>query len=125
MNTALWIVQGILSLVFIMTGFLKIIAPKEILKEKVGPWVEDYSEFSIKTIGILEIIGSVGLVLPMLVNYAIILTPIAAAGLGLTMVFAAWVHIRRKEGKSVIVNFAFLFLSLFVLIGRLFLVTQV
>ena len=50
-----------------------------------------------KLIGIAELLGAIGLVLPMLLNVAPILSPIAAAALTVVMVGAVVVHVRRKE----------------------------
>ena len=54
----------------------------------------------IRGIGVLEILGALGLVLPALSGVAPILVPLAAAGLAITMVFAALVHIRRGDGPK-------------------------
>lgn len=121
MNTALWIIQGILGFLFIMAGFMKASSTQEVLIDKVGNWVEDFSGARLKIIGILEILGAIGLILPALLKVIPVLTPIAAAALALTMLFAARVHIRRKEWKSVIGNFVLLLLATFIFIGRIFL----
>ncbi|MGO1569075.1 MAG: DoxX family protein [Brachybacterium sp.] len=52
----------------------------------------------IRGIGALEILGALGLIIPALTGVATILVPMAAAGLAITMVFAALVHIRRGDG---------------------------
>ena len=65
MNTALWIVQALLAIAFLMAGAMKTFQPKEKLAEKMG-WVEDFSQGQIRTIGILEILGALGLILPAL-----------------------------------------------------------
>lgn len=119
MNTFIWIIQGLLSLVFLMAGFMKISQPKEKLKEKVGGWVEDFSETKIKLIGTVELLASLGLVLPMALNILQVLTPLVAIGLILDMAVAAMTHLNRKENKSVILNMVLLLLALFVVYGRL------
>lgn len=117
MNTALWIVQALLAIAFLMAGAMKTFQPKEKLAEKMG-WVEDFSQGQIRTIGILEILGALGLILPALTGILPWLTPLAAAALALTMVGGAWVHLRRKEYGNVVVNVVLLLLSLFVAYGR-------
>lgn len=117
MNTALWIVQALLAIAFLMAGAMKTFQPKEKLAEKMG-WVEDFSQGQIRTIGILEILGALGLILPALTGILSWLTPLAAAALALTMVGAAWVHLRRKEYGNVVVNIVLLLLNLFVAYGR-------
>ena len=43
MNTALWIVQGLLAAMFLMAGLMKLAKSKEELKPKMGDWVDDIS----------------------------------------------------------------------------------
>ena len=122
MNIALWIVQGLLAVAFIMAGFMKSTQPKDEIREKGMAYVDDFSQGQMRTIGILEVLGSLGLILPALTNILPILTPLAAAGLALTMVGAAITHIRRGEYSSIITNLVLLGLALFVAYGRFFLV---
>jgi VIT1/CCC1 family predicted Fe2+/Mn2+ transporter len=120
MNVVIWIIQGLLSLAFLMAGLMKMIMPKDKLREKIGGWVDDYKESQLKLIGLTEVIGVLGLILPMLFNIFPILTPIAACGLAFAMVGAAITHLKREE--SIITNVVLLLLALFVIIGRFFLV---
>lgn len=117
MNTALWIVQGLLAVLFLMAGIMKIFQPKEKLAERME-WMEDVSQGQIRTIGVLEILGAIGLILPAVTGILPWLTPLAALGLALTMVVAGWVHLRRKEYSNIVVNVVLLLLSLFVAYGR-------
>jgi uncharacterized membrane protein YphA (DoxX/SURF4 family) len=110
MNIFIWILQVLLALMFLMAGFTKILKPKDQLKEKVGDWVEDFSAVSIKSIGVLEIFGALGLVLPMALNTLPVLTIWAAIGLAMTMIGAMIVHLSRKEYKALITNFVLLLL---------------
>jgi DoxX-like family len=120
MNVIIWIIQGLLSLAFFMAGFIKIIMPKDKLKEEIGGWVDDYKVPQLKILGLTEILAGFGLILPMLFDILPVLTPIAACGLVFTMIGAAQTHFKRKE--SIITNVVLLVLALFVIIGRLFLV---
>lgn len=97
MNIALWIVNGLLALAFLAAGGMKLARPKDALSASGMAWVEDFSPGAVKTIGALEVLGALGLVLPRLTGIAEILTPLAAVGLVLTMVGAVVVHVRRKE----------------------------
>ncbi|MBT5634252.1 MAG: DoxX family protein, partial [Gammaproteobacteria bacterium] len=87
MNTVLWIFQGILTFMFLMVGTMKLMQPKEKMADKMG-WVEDFSQGQIRVIGILEVLGALGLVLPMLTGILPILTPLAALGLVFIMLGA-------------------------------------
>ena len=122
MNTTIWVIQGLLSIIFLLVGLVKISQPKEKLKEKVGNWVDDFSANQIRTIGTLEVLASIVLIFPMILNIFPILTPLAAIGLVLDMTVAAMTHLKRKEKKLVGVNIALLFLALFVVYGRFVLV---
>ena len=69
-------------------------------------------------IGLAEILGAIGLVLPAAVHVAPILVPLAAVGLALVMAGAAAVHARRKEAPMVAMNAVLLVLAVFVAWGR-------
>lgn len=117
MNTALWIVQGLLAAAFLMAGIMKIAKSKPELAEKMG-WVDDFSEGVIKTIGGLEVLGAIGLILPGLTGIAPVIIPLAAVGLGLTQVGAIVVHGRRGEMQNVVVSVILLAMTVFVAWGR-------
>jgi uncharacterized membrane protein YphA (DoxX/SURF4 family) len=115
MNVVLWVLQALLAVVFLGAGFMKLTQPKEKFKARL-PYVEDYSQPQIRAIGAVELLGGLGLVLPWATGIAPILTPLAAIGLGITMVLAAQVHRRRKE--SFAVNLVLLAMAVIVAIGR-------
>ncbi|MBP6732690.1 MAG: DoxX family protein [Chitinophagales bacterium] len=116
MNIALWIAQGILA-VFVLAGFMKATTPRLKLAEKM-PWALDYNDGMVKFIGISQILGGLGVVLPWLTGIATWLTPLAAAGLALVMALAAIYHVRKGEYKEIIINMVFMSLALFVVYGR-------
>lgn len=119
MNTALWIIAGLLAVAFLVGGGAKVIMPKEkIAATPLGGWVDDFSEGSVKAIGILEVLAAVGLILPAALDIAPILVPLAAVGLMLLMAGAAVVHVRRHEFKVIAANMAYLALAGFVAWGR-------
>lgn len=116
MNIALWIVQGILALGFIYSGWLKAFQRE---KAKASwHWANDVAGGLVFWIGIAELIGALGLILPQATNIAPVLTPIAAIGLAAVVLFGAVFHLMRKESKDIGINIAFLALALFVAIGR-------
>ena len=78
----------------------------------------DFSVGFVKTLGAVEVLGAVGLLLPALLD--IVLVPLAALGLGLIMIGAATVEFRRKEFGHVLVNLTYLGLIAFVVWGRFF-----
>ncbi len=117
MNIALWIVQGLLALAFLMAGGMKAMQPKEKLAGKMA-FVEDFSQGQVRGIGILEVLGAIGLVAPPLTGILPILSPIAALGLALTMVGAFITHLRRGEMQMTLPNVVLFVLALFVAYGR-------
>jgi uncharacterized membrane protein YphA (DoxX/SURF4 family) len=117
MNVLIWIVQIVLGLAFILAGFMKATQPPEKLAKNMT-WVEDYSGPQVKLIGVTEMLGGLGVILPAWTGIAPILTPIAATGLAIVMVLGALVHLRRKEAKAVPVNAVLFALAAFVAITR-------
>ena len=104
MNIAIWIIQGILAAMFGMAGVMKSTQPIPKLAEKM-PWVNDFSPAVVRFIGISELLGAVGLIVPWATGIQPILTPIAAAALALVMVLAAIYHLRKGEYKGIGINF--------------------
>ena len=117
MNIALWIVQALLAVVFAMAGAMKLAQPKEKLAERMA-FVEDLTQGQLRAIGVLEILGAIGLILPTLTGILPWLTPLAAVGLVLTMIGAMIVHVRRNEYSNLVVNLVLLALAAFVAYGR-------
>lgn len=118
MNIVLWIVQILLALAFGMAGAMKATKPVEAMVARMA-WAADYSPRTIKLIGLVEILGALGLILPQLTGIATILTPVAAIGLAIVMVLAIGVHLRRREYPVILFNVILLALSIFVAWGRL------
>ncbi|UYQ95332.1 DoxX family protein [Chitinophaga horti] len=117
MNTALWIVQAILGISFILAGVRKLIEQKIKLAAQV-PWTGRFPAAVVKGIGILEILAGLGFILPHLTGVQPHLTPLSALAVAGAMVFAAIHHLRYKEGKEAIVNVVVLILAGFVALGR-------
>lgn len=118
MNTALWIAQWVLAGVFLMAGMMKLLQPKEALVEKGMKVLEGYSPQAVRTIGLLEVLGAVGVVLPALTGILPWLTPWAALGLALTMAAGSLAHLKRGEYAHTLMTGALLILAAFVAYGR-------
>jgi uncharacterized membrane protein YphA (DoxX/SURF4 family) len=117
MNTALWVVQGLLAVAFVVAGTMKLTQAHGKLAEQMG-WPQDFSSGTVKLIGGLELLGGLGLILPSMTGVAPILTPLAAVGLAVIQVGAVFVHLRRKETPLLIVNLVLIALLAFVAWGR-------
>lgn len=116
MTLALWIVQILLALGFTLSGFVKVSQPVAELRAKAN-WPRHVAPPVIRLIGILEIAGALGLIIPKATGYLPWLTPIAAAGLVLTMIGAILTHVRLHEAKAVGVPVVLLLLALFIAVG--------
>ena len=80
MVLALWIVQVLLASTFANAASRKLVR-KEGKASKGMAWREDFSQETVRLVGVLELLGAVGLVLPALTGVLPWLTPLAAAGL--------------------------------------------
>ena len=109
----------LLAAVFLVSGATKLSQPREKLLKKWA-WVEDFSQPTLRVIGALEVLGAIGIVLPALTGILPSLTPLAAAGLVLTMIGAALTHLRRSEYSVITVPAVLLILAAFVAYGRFF-----
>jgi hypothetical protein len=118
-NIALWIVQGLLAVVFGGSGVVKATRDRKRLVDDGITWVEDFSASAVKAIGVLEILAAVGLILPAATGIAPVLTPLAAVGVALLMVGAAVVHFRRGEIGFIGVIAVLFVAAAFVAWGRL------
>ena len=118
MNLALWIIAIVLAVAFVGSGLLKLVRSKDQLVASGFGWAEDYSPSTIRLIGVAEILGAIGLVVPAAVHVAPILVPLAAVGLALVMIGAGVVHARRKETPMVAMNAVLLVLAVFLAWGR-------
>lgn len=121
MNIALWIAQGLLALAYLMAGALKATRPIDQLSKSMT-WVANAPVGFVRFIGVAELLGSAGLILPMVTGILPWLTVAAAIGLVIVQVSAAVFHFSRGEGNRVPMNVVLLLLALFVFIGRVALV---
>ena len=118
MNTAIWVAQSILALIFIGSGLSKLTQPYEKLAGQMG-YVNDFTPGAIRGIGSLEVLGAIGIVVPALTGILPWLTPLAAGGLAVNMGGAISTHLRRKELPMILFNLVLLGLAMFVVYGRL------
>jgi hypothetical protein len=118
-NVALWIVQGLLAVSYLAAGGLKVVRPREQLAATGNfDWMKDASDAGVTAIGLVEVLGALGLVLPEATGIAPVLTPIAAVGLVVVQVGALRVHLVRGERRPLPANVLLLLLAAFVAVGR-------
>lgn len=103
MRTAYWIVAGLLGVVYLYSGGKKVAQSKEQLAPMMG-WVDTVPMWLVRTIGVVEILGVAGLVLPPVTGVAPVLALLAAAGFVLLQVLAAGLHLSRGEATDTAFN---------------------
>lgn len=118
MNIGLWVVQALLAVSFGMAGAMKALTPIAELSNSL-PWVSEDLALLVRFIGVSELLGAVGLILPAALRIQPKLTPLAAAGIVLIMVLASGFHALRGEFASVPVNLVLGGMAAFVAWGRL------
>jgi hypothetical protein len=116
MIIAVWIVSGLLAPAYLFVGINKLVSPKSKLEDQMT-WVQKTSGSQVKVIASLEILGALGLILPVITGILPILTPIAALGLVVLQLVALVVHLRLGE-KMIVPNVVLLLLALFVALAR-------
>ena len=118
METVLWIVQVVLAAIFLATGMTKLTQPRAQLAAGPMTWAADVSDVEFRAVGLLEILGALGLVLPGALGVAPLVTPLAAVGLALTMIGAIVTHVRMGETDRLAVPIVLLALTIFVAVER-------
>ena len=112
-NVALWVVQGVLAALFLFAGGMKLVLPIEALTGQTGlpgPFL--------RFIGVAEVLGAVGLILPGLLQIRPGLTPLAAAGLVIIMMGATTITAMGGPVAPALVPFVVGVLSVTVACGR-------
>jgi uncharacterized membrane protein YphA (DoxX/SURF4 family) len=118
MNTILWVLQVFLAGTFVYSGIMKSTQQREKLMRIGQTGVADLSYPLIRFIGVIEILGALGIILPQALGVLPVLTPVSALGFAVVMILAAPIHAKRKEFLSFSFNLFLLLISAFVAIQR-------
>ena len=113
MNYALWIVQGLLALVFLLSGGMKLVLP---LEKLAGPI--SLPGLFLRFIGVAEVLGALGLILPGLLRIRPGLTPLAAAGLVIIMIGATTLTVASGDVVVALIPLVVGLLAVLVAYGR-------
>ena len=113
MTYALWIVQGLLALLFLFAGGMKLVLPLEALTEQMP-----LPGLFVRFIGVAEVLGAMGLILPGLLRIRPGLTPLAAAGLVIIMIGATVLTLASGDVASALIPLVVGLLLAFVAYGR-------
>jgi hypothetical protein len=114
MNVLLYIIEGILILLFLLAGVFKLIQPREKIISSGGSWAEDVSPTNIKIVGIMEVLLGSVLLVTLLTTIPSIIATITSVGMGMIMLAAAGLHIKRKEYPFVIFTLVLVLMAFFV-----------
>lgn len=117
LHIALWVVQVLLGAAFVMAGLTKSTQPMEALAAQM-PWTTVMGAGMTRFIGLSELLGGVGLILPALTRIKPQLTALAGAGLAVVMVLAAGYHVLQGEFAALPINAVLGGLAAFVAWGR-------
>lgn len=115
MITALSTTQLALGAAFTLAGTFKAFFYDR--AKAAMPWAAQVPERLVRFIGAAELLGGLGLILPLATGVAPFVTSLAAAGLAITMVLAAAFHASRGELRAIPVNVALFAMAAFVSLG--------
>jgi uncharacterized membrane protein YphA (DoxX/SURF4 family) len=118
MNIVLWIIQVLLALLFLFAGGTKLVLPLEVLKSMGSPNQVQLPGLFIRFIGVCEVLGALGLILPGLLRIRTSLTPLAAAGLVIIMIGATVLTLIGDGLGASVVPLVTVLLAAFVAYGR-------
>ena len=113
MNVVLWILQSLLTALFMFAGVMKFIMPIEEMTKQIA-----LPGWFLHFIGAAEILGAIGLILPGILRIRVELTPLAAAGLSIIMFGATWITLAGGQEAAAIIPFIVALLSAFVAYSR-------
>jgi hypothetical protein len=115
MSVTLWTIQGTLALLFLFAGSSKLILPTTVLLAQMALPLPIWF---IRFIGVIEVAGALGLILPQLTRIKPFLTPLAACGLALEMVGATIVTVIAMGVAPALMPLIVGLLAVFVAYGR-------
>jgi uncharacterized membrane protein len=116
-NVLLWVLQAILAAVFLATGLNKAVRSKAAMI-RMSHWWQAWPAGAIKALGVAELLGVAGLILPWATGIARVLTPLAAVGLAVVLAGAAATHLRFREYRVVPAVVVLLAAAIVVAAGR-------
>lgn len=119
MNTTLWVLQALMSITFLYSGINKsVFSIRTLVDQRGQTGVEHLSLPFVRFIGISEILGAVGLILPWALNIDPWLTPLSALLFAFIMIPAAVIHYRRHESRNIATNVTLFAICMFIALLR-------
>lgn len=118
MKALLWTLQITVAVILLISGYTKLFLPHEQLAD-TSEWTGAYTEVFVRYIGMIDILGGLGLILPGLLGIYPRITGYTAVGVAILMVAAMVLHIDRYEFGAIWVNIFILIASIVIAYGRL------
>ena len=118
MTYVLWIIQVLLALLFLFAGGMKLVIPPDVLASMGSPNQIPLPGWFVRFVGVCEVLGALGLLLPGLLRIKPWLTPLAAAGLAVLMIGATAVTMAADGAAAGVVPLVAGLLAAFVAYGR-------
>jgi uncharacterized membrane protein YphA (DoxX/SURF4 family) len=117
MNIALWIAQALLAVLYGMAGMMKTFQTAK-AKDQM-PWAKSRSDGFVRFVGVSELLGALGLILPLITGILPWLTVLAAVGLTFIQLLAIFMeHLPKKEYNVIPINVVLIVVSVFIVFGR-------
>ena len=110
MNRWLWVLQGLLAIVFLAHGLMLLFPPESIVEQMNASLPRWFQVF----LGVAEVAAAVGLTLPGVTGMMPALVPAAAVGIMIVMVSATAFHLMRAEWSSAVTTFVLLLMASYV-----------
>jgi hypothetical protein len=117
LHLGLWVVQGLLGAMFLAVGAMKATQPIAVLVDTLG-WPAAVPAALVRVIGVAELLGALGLILPAATRVKPMLTPLAGVGLAMVLLLATIFHISRGELGALPIPLVLGGLAAFVAWGR-------
>jgi len=112
-NVVLWVIQTLLAMLFLFSGGVKLAMPIEPMAKQAG-----LPGTFLRFIGVVEVLGAIGLILPGILRIRTVLTPLAAAGLVIIMIGATVIMFRVNGAVQALTPAVVGVLAAFVAYGR-------
>lgn len=110
-----WVLSGLVAVLFLMAGTMKVLKPHN--ADKPMPTLSDYSEGQVRLLGVAEIVGAIGLILPVLTGILPWVTVVAGLGLAAIQFLAIFAH--RRHNENFTMNIIVMVMALVVVVLRL------
>lgn len=119
LNIVIWIAQVLLAFGFLSVGYSHAFNAEKMKAQRGMQWIGSLPRRLMSFIGICEMAGGLGAVLPAVTGIQPWLTPLAAALLAVVMLLAFVFHVARREYPNLAINSILFLLAVFVAYGRI------